>query len=452
MDDDQEPTTSKQVQVRFKTRTPRYAVPETPILIPVDLRRFGLSEVVNHLLGRSETPVPFDFIIDGQFLRTTLEEYIDEHKLSTESVLEIEYLESTLPPQRTDPLPHDDWVSDVSGPRHNGFIATSSFDGTVAVWSQTGTRLATLQHHDDAGARCVAWLRDEEGGWGVVTGGEDERVVVSRWDGKGLVRTGEWVGHEGSVDCVSVSKEHAMVATGSWDRSIKLWNPRKSEEDDDEAGVDAVKVAQGKRKRMANREVVVKHATMTLGGSAGGVTSVCFSKHEEFELFSGGWDHSLRIWDIVAATNTTTLPCECVILDIDQSPLSNLLASGHSDGKVRLWDPRDQSGGLVVKLRLSLHASFVSRVSWCPGDAFKLASASYDGSVKVWDIRSTSPLHTVKASVKEKEKKKKKEEEEPFQHKVYALEWDGDKVFFGGESSQLEVYSLPLPSSSSSLS
>lgn len=41
-------------------------------------------------------------------------------------------------------------------------------------------------------------------------------------------------------------------------------------------------------------------------------------------------------------SNSNTMNCENVILDIDQSPVSGLLATGHTDRVVRLWDPRVQ--------------------------------------------------------------------------------------------------------------
>ena len=50
--------------------------------MPVTLKRFGLSEVVNHLLGNfkgedeTKAPIPFDFLIDGVLLRTSIEDYL----------------------------------------------------------------------------------------------------------------------------------------------------------------------------------------------------------------------------------------------------------------------------------------------------------------------------------------------------------------------------------------
>ncbi|KAI8855276.1 WD40-repeat-containing domain protein [Chytridium lagenaria] len=424
----------KQVQVRFRTRSAKFSVTDTPILIPVNLRRFGLSEIINHLLGSTENPVPFDFIIDGKFLRTTLETYIEDHNLSSEAILEIEYVESTLPPKPSDALKHDDWISGITGPKNSSHIATSSYDGKARIWNLSGALVGTVEAHEGP-VKCISWLKVEED-WCLLTGGEDGAVYATQFDaGKRKVsKKFECVGHEGSVDGVSVNKSQALFATASWDQTVRVWTAANQSEEDDEDNQDFEKTSKAKRKRLSDKPVPVKKPTLTLGGHGGAVSSVCFSQYSENDLFSGGWDHSLRIWDVEANRNLIALPCECVILDIDQSTQSTLLASGHTDDRVRLWDPGIR--GLVVKLKLSSHSGFTSAVSWSPSDAFKVASASYDGTVKVWDIRSTTPLHSIKGQ------RKKGASGGSSSNKLHALEWDGDTIFFGGEAGLLEVFNM----------
>ena len=96
-----------QVQVTFVTTSSSYVVTDAPITVPTKLRRYGLSEVINHLLGRTglsllgsfkqqpqtshclvacsllEKLIPFDFLIKGEFLRTSIQKYLDEKELSS---------------------------------------------------------------------------------------------------------------------------------------------------------------------------------------------------------------------------------------------------------------------------------------------------------------------------------------------------------------------------------
>ena len=94
-----------QIQVRFTTNQRQYIVTDSAILVPTNLRRYGLSEIINHLLGTgnqiiktfhqiylacivlidfiTEKPIPFDFMINGEFLRCSLDEYLKSAGLST---------------------------------------------------------------------------------------------------------------------------------------------------------------------------------------------------------------------------------------------------------------------------------------------------------------------------------------------------------------------------------
>lgn len=48
-----------QIQVRFITQQRKYAVTDSVIFVPSSLRRYGLSEIINHLLNFGW----FDFIM-----------------------------------------------------------------------------------------------------------------------------------------------------------------------------------------------------------------------------------------------------------------------------------------------------------------------------------------------------------------------------------------------------
>ena len=40
-----------------------------------------------------------------------------------------------------------------------------------------------------------------------------------------------------------------------------------------------------------------------MNGHIGSVSSVTFDGKDDNKLYSGGWDHSIRIWDVEARTN-----------------------------------------------------------------------------------------------------------------------------------------------------
>jgi ribosome biogenesis protein YTM1 len=72
------------IQVRFHTRQSQFAVTESIITVPARLRRYGFSEIINHLLNHVK-PIPFDFVIDGEFLRTSLARFMEMRAISSVS-------------------------------------------------------------------------------------------------------------------------------------------------------------------------------------------------------------------------------------------------------------------------------------------------------------------------------------------------------------------------------
>lgn len=79
----------QEVRVRFTTQLPNYGVTNQPIALPASLRRSQLSQTINHLLQLQPT-VPFDFLINGEFLRTSLYTYITAQGISMEEIIVLE--------------------------------------------------------------------------------------------------------------------------------------------------------------------------------------------------------------------------------------------------------------------------------------------------------------------------------------------------------------------------
>ena len=112
-----------------------------------------------------------------------------------------------------------------------------------------------------------------------------------------------------------------------------------------------------------------------------------------------------------------------VISSLSYSTPANLLASGHHDKIIRIWDPRKQDKE-VIRYTLRSHLGWVSDVSFSPSNPHQLVSSSYDNSIKVWDLRSSLPLHTVKAH----------------DDKALCVDWAADEIVLsGGADKQLRA-------------
>ena len=96
--------------VVFTTRTP-YPFPSQKFMIPSTWKRYQLSQLINKALSLPH-PIPFDFIFRGEIIRGSLGDVALGD--GGEETMEIEYIQSVLPPQKMASIPHEDWVSGVS--------------------------------------------------------------------------------------------------------------------------------------------------------------------------------------------------------------------------------------------------------------------------------------------------------------------------------------------------
>jgi len=238
------PSNSSTIQVRLVTRT-ETPISSTPIVIPTNVTRYSLSQILNHLLENPQ-PIPYSFLINGTYLPSSLDEYITSNGVSREEILEIEYVRSVLPPKWEGRWTQDDWVSGVSV-RESG-VVTAGYDGIVRVWDWSGNVLAKGKGGDGAlrPVKCVKWTEN-----GFVSGGMDGSVRVWNFDNEILSLTLEGRGHEASIDAVDY--KDGKFVSASADGTLRLWStdPEQGE------NVEEVTLKTKKRRTEASQPVKV---------------------------------------------------------------------------------------------------------------------------------------------------------------------------------------------------
>lgn len=421
----------RQVQVRFATKLPpHFRVAATPFSVPAHLTRYGLSEVINALLG-NEKPQPFDFLVDGELLRTSLEQFLLSKKISAESILNIEYACAVTLPEKQKPREHDDWVSAVDG-SHSRFICTGSYDSFVRLWNSDGSVAQVLEGHTDVITSLATTSQSED--WKLISASKDRTMrvwqlsmVVSDEPLDCSVSLNKPVrvlkGHNSSVQCVASNPSGDVVCSGSWDCSLKLWKVPHDLDIEDKVTSNKKRKIDGAAGSVENQEIEIGPTT-TLEGHTQCVSAVIWRERDV--IFSGSWDHSIRTWDAETGVNTETLTggkaLHCLSVGGENSAL---VAAGGADPVLRIWDPR-MPGINTPILQLSSHKAWVTACKWHQQSKYHILSASHDGSVKLWDIRSKIPLHTIEAH----------------KDKILCADWwNRDCIVSGGADCQLQVLS-----------
>ncbi|KOS44725.1 hypothetical protein ACN38_g4304 [Penicillium nordicum] len=158
-------------------------------------------------------------------------------------------------------------------------------------------------------------------------------------------------GHSRRVVSVTFSPDGRLLASASWDGTIKLW------------------------------ETATGALQQTLEGHSGSIESVIFSP--DSRLLAAGSGRMVQFWDIATGNLQRTLEGHLDrVGTVAYSPDGQIVASGSQDNTVKIWDP---AGSL--QHTLDGHSGLIQSVTFSPDNKL-VASGSSDHTVKLWEAGS----------------------------------------------------------------
>ncbi|GAA6617359.1 WD40 repeat domain-containing protein [Scytonema sp. NUACC26] len=209
-------------------------------------------------------------------------------------------------------------------------------------------------------------------------------------------------GHSDKITSVAISSDGLTVVSGSADKTIKVWNLSTGK---------VIRTLTGNIGEVASVAVSSDGNFLAVGSCEHPKSNVkvwylptgklihtllghqkpvnCIAISPDGQILATG-SNKIKIWNLQTGDRICTLWHSSVVYDAVISSDGTILASGSSDHKIRLWNPR--TGDPLHTF--SGHSGAVNSVAMS-SDGLLLVSGSADTAVKIWHLDSGQVLHTL---------------------------------------------------------
>jgi WD40 repeat protein len=220
-------------------------------------------------------------------------------------------------------------------------------------------RIAHSEHvlpgHSDM-VTAVAYSPDGK----IIASGSNDRTI-KLWDTSSHLSLVTFNGHSGPISALAFSPDGKTLASSSQDSTVKLW------------------------------DTVLHQEIPTRIGHTGAVQSLAFSPDGKI-LATGGDDATVKLWDTASRTEIDTFKGhQDSVAQVAFSFDGKILASRTEDSHLKLWDMR--SGKELAAFEGD---TGVSAIAFSPNGNI-LATGGDDGGVKLREIPSGNPIGTIHA-------------------------------------------------------
>lgn len=261
--------------------------------------------------------------------------------------------------------------------------------------------LRTLSGHS-GGVRCLAVSPDGEY---IASGSSDKTVKIWRW------QTGEEVfsfnSHQSGVLALAFSFDGEIIASGSGDKTIKLWNVSSGTELRTLTGHDDIVSAialspDGKTLASGSRDTTIRLWSLKKGllqfvtgqkpeilsNHADMIAALAFHPQGTI-LASGGCDSMLGLWSLDKSPHRFCRGLNTELLAIQFDPEGKVIATGNSDKTLKLWQAKT---GRAIRSIVG-HTKAVNTIAFSPNGQ-QLVSGSSDKTVKLWQTKTGQEICT----------------------------------------------------------
>jgi WD40 repeat protein len=246
-------------------------------------------------------------------------------------------------------------------------------------------------------------------------------------------------GHTETIYTVAFSPDGRCLLTGSFDRTLKLWNATTGKE---------LKTLDGPQ---GHQQLVLSAAFSPDGRSiaSGGSDNTAkiwenpvldplrpITRFGRVFIFAGSFGKDLLLVKPDTAVPAKNLPHANLVDAVAFNPAGSQLATGGHDGTVRIWNVGTGQQLREIKAHTTPAVSPVYCVAWTP-DGKQVLSGSLDRTMKLWDANSGTVVREFKGY-------KEKEFEKGHRDGVFcsAISPDGKRIVSGSSDRTIKLWNL----------
>ena len=286
---------------------------------------------------------------------------------------------------------HSGWVMGAAFSPDGKRIVSGSNDRTARVWdAERGQKVLAVKRGTVGAVTCVGFSPDSQR---IVTAGDFGHFMTGLvLDAKSGRELGMLKGHTGRVRGSAFSPDGTRIATGSEDKTVRIWDSGTGSELHVFSGQTSevwsiawspdgkLVLAGGNDNTARLLHAETGQELLVLDGHLGPVNCVAYS-FDGHRIVTGSSDHSVRVWNtatgeelLVLLGHTATVHSVAVSSD------GKLIVTGSDDRTAKIWDA--DTGREI--LTLTGHAGRVQSVAFSP-DGQRVVTGSWDRTAKLWD-------------------------------------------------------------------
>jgi WD40 repeat protein len=264
-------------------------------------------------------------------------------------------------------------------------LATCADDATVRIWDLPSGK-PRLHRGFDGGPEVLAFC---PGGKYLACGTADGRVIL--WDSADWRSDANSMNHAGGVRCLACAPDSQSIVSAGWDRVLAVWRVPSlfhqplSTSEEGVAGLaftpDGKSILVAGQKGSLDRYDLARRSRVDRQSTGKPISSLAASSNGRLLAFGHG-DGVVTLWD--SANNRTCGELRghtWTVYGLAFTPDGQTLVSGGADGTVRTWDV----AGRRERHAYRWHTSWVTCLAVAP-DGMTAAAGSDDHTVVVWDL------------------------------------------------------------------